>query len=786
MFHKISEVLEAIRRKRYRNEGASLIMVIIMVSFVGILVSVAVYSSYYNFFMKYGDRSAKDNFYTVESALNEINVGLQRELSDAMSEAYMYANKRSGLTVVQKEDLFRKELYNSFWNKIRYKAAGSSASTGQYRVDKLTLYLDKTRYDTATGVGAIILTKQAQATLDYDPATSEKMVLKNVSLQYTDRRGYVSMLSTDIVVNMPKISFVANKEMPDLENYSLIANVRLDTEPSTRTIIDGSVYGGGKDGMYSENHSELQFVGANRKVIAKQVVAGNAADPERSITTMPGNQLWTEAIDVNSACISLQDSTYVRDDLTIDGKGSHVILAGQYYGYGNGSANAADSSSILINGARTTLDMSQLRNLMLLGHAFVGATHYDADTAEESDYLETVTTTPTGAHANKDDFMLGQSIAAKSDQQMYMVPKECMGYHGNVQELPKNPLTLEENTRFTASDDYKVVDLSKVFSKLGKPINTYGADYRPVYRRVNGSILVYYYLYFTSETMANKFFYDYYTADKEAVDEYIKEYVADFRWNEALGRKDSSGTVVAPLHIAGNIVYFNDAGETVLRQDTKAEDTVNVTAISQSTDLIIDNYNALYAKLVTNINSVADTELGKTAYENLVKQGADFNQLVAPNSTMWFGNTSPGLAEEEKIKALVVNNDGGATLVIDNAKAKNLYFVVASGDVRVLADEFNGVIIAGGNITIAPTCRHLNANPDKVKKALACHRLDGADGSGNQDADPNSPKAADILIDGDSYINFSSVPEDSGTGTSTEYEYISIEDLIHYENWSKE
>ncbi len=780
MFQKISGIVGTMKKKRYHNEGASLLMVIIMVSFVGVLVAIAVYSSYYNFFMKYSDRSAKDNFYTVETALNEINIGLQRELSASMSDCYMQTNKRAELSVDEKERRFKTELYQSLWERLRYKdPTNSHLNTGKYLVDKLTLYLDKTRYH--NGIGAIVLTTQGNALLEYDPAGSNKIVLKNISLQYTDPRGYVSMLDTDISIVMPDVSFVSAKEIPEIETYSSIAHERFETTSSTRVTIDGNLYAGGTEGMFPGAHSTLEFGngnGALHRIIAKRVVAETGDVGGNSISTLPGNQLWTEAIDVNSANISLLDNTYVKDDLTVDGKSSRITLGGQYFGYGSGNVNAAESSSILINGANTTLDMSGLKNLMLLGHAFVGATHYDAGTAEESDkYMETVNINSPGPYTNHSDLMLGQSVAVKSDQIMYMVPEECMGYEGNVQVLAKNPLTLAEYNKLTNTkqDDgslkYTPVRLDKVFAKLGKPPSSYGASYRPVFRKVNGSILVCYYLYFASETMANRFFTDYYNADKDGVDAYIKEYIADFKWNNDLGRKDAGGQMTSPLHIAGNLIYFDRNGKAALRQDTKTEDMGDISSITATVDQIKDTYEALYAKLILNRNNLSSSELGKTAYENIVLPESQFDAFVARGHSMEFTN---GLTGNDEVRAWVENNKGHDTLKIDSAMAKNLYFVVASGDVEVIADTFTGTIISGGTITIGSTCNLMEAEPSKARQALRCRQKDVVDG----------PFAAEILIDGAAYLTYSTVSGNS-VGATNEYGFIEIADLIHYENWNK-
>ena len=69
----------------------------------------------------------------------------------------------------------------------------------------------------------------------------------------------------------------------------------------------------------------------------------------------------------------MDGTTYVADDLTVDGNTSRIKLSGIYRGYGDSLSGADNSSSILINGAKTSLDFSKLEELLLSGHAYVGA-----------------------------------------------------------------------------------------------------------------------------------------------------------------------------------------------------------------------------------------------------------------------------------------------------------------------------------------------------------------------------------------------------------------------------
>ena len=71
------------------NKGFSVLTVIISVAFVGILALLVLYMALSNFNMKVSDRKGKDSFYTAERALEEIRTGLQEDVGDSMSRAYI-------------------------------------------------------------------------------------------------------------------------------------------------------------------------------------------------------------------------------------------------------------------------------------------------------------------------------------------------------------------------------------------------------------------------------------------------------------------------------------------------------------------------------------------------------------------------------------------------------------------------------------------------------------------------------------------------------------------------
>ena len=67
------------------NRGVSLVMVIAAIALVTVLVTVALTMGLWNYQMKATNRISKNNFYDAERVLDEIRLGLQSDVSDAMS-----------------------------------------------------------------------------------------------------------------------------------------------------------------------------------------------------------------------------------------------------------------------------------------------------------------------------------------------------------------------------------------------------------------------------------------------------------------------------------------------------------------------------------------------------------------------------------------------------------------------------------------------------------------------------------------------------------------------------
>ena len=98
------------------NKGMSLIMVITAVALVTLLVTVILTLVMYNFQMKTANTRSKNNFYNAEKVLDEIRLGLQSDVSDAMSQAYV--ETMTNYAATNEERAKRTEEFNDTYIEI--------------------------------------------------------------------------------------------------------------------------------------------------------------------------------------------------------------------------------------------------------------------------------------------------------------------------------------------------------------------------------------------------------------------------------------------------------------------------------------------------------------------------------------------------------------------------------------------------------------------------------------------------------------------------------------------
>lgn len=684
-------------RKFHRdNRGSTLLVVIMAMLMLGILGTVSLYTTYVNFKVKITERKATNNFYTAEMVMEEIKAGLEKDVSIAFTEAYLEIMQNYGAyDPVQKAVQFQHRYLTSLSTRL-----ASAGRSDQVDLSKLRKYIEA--YGDAAELNLSSESAAGGSLIQYD----DSVVIQGLELTYTNTSGYVAVIATDIVLKIPTILFEEDSALPDVLAYSLIADQELRFDQGGDYWVKGNVYGG-QNGIYVNLNAKANFSPTSGSLDHVVATGGNVhVNSGAAFHLDAASSLWAEGIIVDSADVSLLGKSFVHDDLTINGKGSNVKLAGAYYGFGYESVSTrqygpASSSSILINGTKTTLDLSLLTELGLAGQAYIGTTDQSGREAAPDDRPEL-------AASESTDVRMGEALSVQSNQLAYLVPPECIGYINGECVLGANPVNLaaylQYKTLEAGASNFSEVDLSKV--TLGtKSLDDYGAKWQKVFYQSQGSsnAWVYYYLKFDSAQQANAFFADYYEQNRDELNEYIKFYLDSY----------SAPVGMQKLNLAGNAVYYNEtAHEFVLEPAGYSGEGVGEGEDPGLAALLdYENYAGMYQALNVNLTM----NYAALTAEQINRDSVFHNIVNVEKLREYLGTeTEKTVTAAGGQKVLLVDNAEGEVYTLPDDSSLNV--VIATGSVKV-THNFTGMILAGGIIYVESAAR-VESDPDAVSLAL--------------------------------------------------------------------
>lgn len=767
------------------NKGSTMVIVMVAIALISVLASVLMAMSYMNYSMKVTELNSKKNMYTAETILDQINVGLQNEISESVEDAYVRSMQRYTLD----DDTVRNTTFaNYYLGELRSRLKSDEGDT-KYQIAPLdsngdgvydrglVSYLDSHLQAAYTNGNLIISSTDAKMQSVAVSTTDESgnvvyeaqgLMLYDLHIEYTDSQEYTTVLETDIRLKTPSLELVTKTSMPDVFDYSIVADAGITSGTSISNVtFSGNVYGGNDtydaddEGgiLLKEGHNWL-FTNESRVVSTGPVTI----EPTASVSTGSSTEFWVESIIlakknlITSGKLSLNGYTYVADDLTIEGSGANVTLSGSYYGYGNGynTANgkyeSAKSSAIILNGMNATVDMSGLDRLMLGGNAYIQTSKV------------TYSTTTSFTEGHNTDVLMGNSLAVKSDQIAYLVPAECIGVSNGTTVIGKNPMTESEYNLWVeysnSKKDFEPVSLTKKMDTVGKSLSEYdynGSGYTTVFRQVNGQSICYVYLDLTADSAA-QYYQDYFKAADDKMKRYIATYNNRVLLNPSVTEYNTKGTMLS--YALGNNGDISIVDNTIDESRTTEE----LTEIEAEQEKYAERFARLKAKLTTEENNVTTTELTKTVYSNLINDVAMTSISSASPKVYTYD-----ISETKQIKAVFVNNRGGANYVYNNP---DVCVIVATGNVELNTD-FQGVLICDGKVIVKSGVKKITSDKSNVLKVLRSKESDAADAKS---------VIATYFINGDKYSMDSSLTgEVSNTMTGQQ-----ISDLIVYENWTKQ
>lgn len=671
------------------DRGASLLAVLILMVVVSAIAVVITKITIVNIQMKEVERGTKKNFYSADAIMDDLRTGAREQAETALENAYAdvlqhYVDYTSGGKNVQ--DVFKQNYMNGlekyFADPMKTKVDTTNKQgnvvyrVAGYDADKVKgCILDGTQQ------GCFVAPADPKYEIDYGAGT---FTLKDVRVVYKDAQDYETTITTDLVFSTPDMNFSGQSQVKEFMKYALIADDQINVNASNVTV-DGSVYAG-VGGIVASGNGTGELKG--RMILTRGDIV---ADMGSALKVGDGNSsIWAENLMTtgkSAATLDVNGNMYVADDLALNAKESKVTLQGNYYGYnfqknyGAGDTVATDadfSSAIMINGKSSSLNIQNLKYLLLAGRTFISR----------------------GNNSSNTDIQMGESIAARTNQLAYYVPERYVKVESGESTLLK--WNDAQNVRI-GEKEYPIGESDYAASIHVDPVKLDGwlnhANPIVPYYYTNG---VNYYLNFKSQQDANEFYAAYYAGNTGKAGGLAGTYL-------------DKNALIIDEH---NKVIMTLSGDIMYR--TKPEEMFQEKAVTIEPDNWKDSAGLLWdycSKLAVSYKSL---ELGLK----------DFGQSVTPDQVRFsvtdenghekidksidplFDKLIDRSALQEEIAKHKNPGDAGFTVyhpaddvyLIDNTGVYDLPtsitkgIVVATGSVKV-SGNFEGLIISGGKVT---------------------------------------------------------------------------------------
>ena len=638
-----------LRRLSGNNRGSGIVVVLVSMTCIALMGASLLFMSYTAVRMRATERQASHDFYSAETAMDEIRAGAQSMASVALGKAY-----KTVLLTYSEGGQMNQLFADAFVTEL--KTTGLiSRDERTYDPDILFAYVSNRAGVTVSGGGTI------------DNTNTDELVLKDITVTYTANNGYTTTISSDISIGMPDFTYVASgNSFTGLPEHALIANEKLQQIGDQSTIqISGSAYVGSMD--LQTSNSKLTI--SNGTLVCAKDVAVSGKTSGGRLVTADDVKLWAGRIKITgSGTLTLNGETRVLDDLELAGGKSSATLSGSYYGFGDGTIPTSNdipanySSAILVNGLDCTLDLSGLNHLMLAGRSYIsdslyaGADHESKNAAQRVGMLE--------------------SIAVRSNQQMYLVdPADLevdISNDGIFKKVEQNPFIADgaispDTLLDKVGGNYSRIRLT---TEAQERANQY--DYKLTVRQypfAGDQKVVYCFMEFTTLNSANAYFEERFGKNSNQINSYLTDGTDVTIEYSNLNVSENGNVSTYGYALSG------ENGSYTLSQPTRTQ--FNPSGMRST-------FNQLKKTLIDGNTRVAEDTTPYTYIVNTRKVSA----LEAGVPKYFYNAAGDTLG-------VIVNGN----YAINSSTPSTMRLVIASGDVTVSAD-YAGLIISGKTIKL--------------------------------------------------------------------------------------
>lgn len=455
-----------------KNKGSGIVTVMVAVLFLTAFGTLSLYLTYTSTEMVSAERKGAEADYNAAACMEQIRTGMKIIESDAISLTY---NEIMPDFVKYNQDVSDK-FKASFMQKIadskvidydstlagdgsiKYFDQGLMTPTVNTSInaegETVTTYSNGT-YN-AGNLANLVREKRGGTCNVYSDSTDnsnvgtlqitdKKIILKGIKVDYIDKTGRKSSVTSDITLGIPNIGYLFTQfALPQIPDFTLICGgtLKQTTDAGGKQIeVKGSAYAGdvvlsGSNRMALTGNSTL-FI--RNKLLINDSPSGDSATGGGTMGFMTretyglnnrfranaGSTVWAHDIEIGDmGSAELFGETRVKNDIKYTGIKGKVTLAGSYYGFGCSETDYNESSSIIFNkptGATNRNKLSftstinsvtrTLNNLTLAGVSFIsngGRYEHGNEDASEDNNISVRT---------------GMSIGTKYNQIIYFAPK---------------------------------------------------------------------------------------------------------------------------------------------------------------------------------------------------------------------------------------------------------------------------------------------------------------------------------------------------------------------------
>lgn len=374
------------RRKRIKkNQGNSFIMVVATVSFLAVLVAAILVAVALCYRLKAYDINARDNFYYLEQAMDEIYAGVGGDSMQILNQAYddtlevmvYYDTKKRAYVTMDNAEA--NEILKSTYMKMLQDDSRYQQTTVANRLKEFLSY----PYNNKTENGK----EGINLSIDKVVKETDELIISNLKLERRAKYStvnarsrkdsaeaggkaaaaqdtFIQTITTDLVINKPAfdVNFNANNsDLSDLYEFSMIADMGIEivgkddkTALGNKVNITGNVYAASD--FYNKRYNEEE-----KKLVTVNDAATTVKEEQIQKVTSYDNDRLKKCDGVNTK--SMYSGLYV-DGATVVMASERIIVPGSL-----AALNCADVTiSSIANSSADYADM-WVDGLVLDGYA---------------------------------------------------------------------------------------------------------------------------------------------------------------------------------------------------------------------------------------------------------------------------------------------------------------------------------------------------------------------------------------------------------------------------------